>query len=262
MLIDRAIPFSFLISRSSNRRVCQLASTDFADSKSTDSVTCQDVTSQATCKRIYSSLHNGETQQIRRRRKEQHFNKSDVSNSNIISDVSTDKTMSPQRIHKPGTSTDSHYRSYYRRYHYASQETVWQPLSSLSLNQLIRQFEHSDLSGFSLSGSSQLRGVYADISILEYQLRLQALADIQSASDKELHLLLVLSPLSNSYIPIGTALTIAEKNLLSSESHLRWASQPACLYTQVFGEWEKKFTVQISLPNALPKALPALTFKR
>ncbi|MEL7069017.1 MAG: hypothetical protein ABG776_18165 [Cyanobacteria bacterium J06555_13] len=35
-----------------------------------------------------------------------------------------------------------------------------------------------------------------------------------------------------------------------------------CLYTQIFGDWEKQFSVRVSLPNAVSLVLPSLTFAR
>ena len=81
-----------------------------------------------------------------------------------------------------------------------------------------------------------------NIAIAEYRLRLHALVCpretfLGSQLDEGLSLLLILGPIANSYLPIGTELTITENNLLHSGQNLRWTSQPICLYTQVFGDW-------------------------
>ncbi len=117
-------------------------------------------------------------------------------------------------------------------------------------------------------------GVYTDFSIAEYQLRLYALtwavsADAESADAEpvaaesaELSLFLILGPIKGSYLPLGTRLTVKENHLLSTEPHLRWTAHPAYLYTQVFGLWEERLTVEVLLPNTRPLTLPPLNFQQ
>jgi len=143
-----------------------------------------------------------------------------------------------------------------------SMTASWLPLPTPDLSSLIERF-----GGTEVQCPADSRGVYADLTVGEYRLRLNALVWSEAVpdglvEDSELSLLLVLSPMGQSYLPIGTELTITENNLLHSGQNLRWTGQPTCLYTQVFGDWEKKFTVGVLLPNALPKMLPPLTFER
>ncbi|MEL6551961.1 MAG: hypothetical protein AAFQ63_00670 [Cyanobacteria bacterium J06621_11] len=177
--------------------------------------------------------------------------------------------------HARGPANHRYSNHRYYRYQQMNQSPVWQTMPALSMRNLVEQFEQAGI--FDEGCEASHRGVYADVSIGEYRLRLQSLAWSQpalphaistaktaqeAAADSDLKLLLVLSPMADSYLPIGTSLTITENNLLHSAPHLQWASHPNCLYTQVFGDWEKKFTVKIVLPNALPKTLPSLTFPR
>ena len=153
----------------------------------------------------------------------------------------------------------------YHRFSKMSQAPVWQTMSASSLRCLIEQFASTDVGNLETLQRREPRGVYSDMVIGEHSLRLQALVwpiDDQTtlSSERESSLLLILSPTVGSYLPIGSSLTVAENNLLHSAPHIRWASHPSCLYTQVFGDWRKQFTVKILLPNALPKTLPALSF--
>lgn len=132
------------------------------------------------------------------------------------------------------------------------------------------------------------KGVYADIATGEYRFRLYAVTDAavtdeysdDKASDDRTHdpasgsvsgsafssvevtpnLWLILKPLANSYLPIGTQLIMQEASLLNSEPVLRWATSPTCLYTQVYGNWQEKFTVDVWLPTAGKISLPPLMF--
>lgn len=189
-----------------------------------------------------------------------------------------DRELDLDRSHHARGLANHRYSNHrYYRYQQMNQSPVWQTMPALSVRNLVEQFEQAGI--FDEGCEVSPRGVYADVSIGEYRLRLQSLAWSQpvcsnvaytaqtnttqaAATDAELKLLLVLSPMAGSYLPIGTSLTITENNLLHSAPHLQWASHPNCLYTQVFGDWEKKFTVKIVLPNALPKTLPSLTFPR
>ncbi len=110
---------------------------------------------------------------------------------------------------------------------------------------------------------SETTGLYSDLSIAEYRLRMYALVwGIENLSDSDLSLFLILEPIEGSYLPLGTRLTVKENNLLLAEPSLQWTNFPTYLYTQVFGSWEEKFTVEILLPNARPFELPPLTFNQ
>lgn len=76
----------------------------------------------------------------------------------------------------------------------------------------------------------------------------------------ELSLFLVLGPIAGSYLPMGSQLSVKENNLLMADQTLQWMSNPSYLYTQVFGSWDKKFTVEILLPQTRSFVLPPLTF--
>lgn len=129
----------------------------------------------------------------------------------------------------------------------------------------------------------QPKGVYADIVMGEYRFRLYAVTDAAvtaeysddgafgsssgsssgSAFDSaeiSPNLLLILKPVASSYLPIGTQLVVQEDNLLNSEPVLRWATSPTCLSTQVYGNWQAQFTVDVWLPTAGKISLPPLTF--
>lgn len=152
-------------------------------------------------------------------------------------------------------------RREYGRNRFRQKPAAWQPLPTAELAELIRRFEGAD----EIVCWGDVRGVFVDIAIAEYRLRLHTLVCpretfLGSQLDEGLGLLLILGPIANSYLPIGTELTITENNLLHSGQNLRWMSQPVCLYTQVFGDWEKRFTVQVRLPNGAFITLPPLTF--
>ena len=141
----------------------------------------------------------------------------------------------------------------------------WNPMTAHTVSSLVQQFAHRTKETGSLQGQ---RGVYADLRIGEYRLRLQALAWSKAGmskavlTDRELNLLLLLGPIANSYLPVGSELTVTENNLRHVGQSLCWSSSPTCLYTQIFGDWEKQFSVQVSLPNAMSLVLPSLTFSR
>jgi hypothetical protein len=122
---------------------------------------------------------------------------------------------------------------------------------------LIRRFDPNEV-----MFPPETSGVYIDLSIAEYKLRLYALTWIATpAAELEgLGLFLILGPVQGSYLPIGTRLTVKENNLLLTEPNLRWTAYPTYLYTQVFGLWEEKLTVEVLLPNTCPFALPPLNF--
>jgi hypothetical protein len=130
---------------------------------------------------------------------------------------------------------------------------------------------------------AETTGVYIDLSIAEYQLRLYVLTwvagtskqttseqatseqatseKIEPAQLKPLSLFLILGPIKGSYLPIDTQLRVKENNLLLSDPHLRWTAHPAYLYTQVLGLWEEQLTVEVLLPNRHPLALPPINFQ-
>ncbi|MEM9089490.1 MAG: DUF1822 family protein [Cyanobacteria bacterium P01_F01_bin.53] len=120
----------------------------------------------------------------------------------------------------------------------------------------------SRLEGSELVVDPDASGLYTDFSITEYKLRLYALIWAVDASEtSELSLVLILGPIAGSYLPMGTQISVKEKNLLVAEQNLRWTSNPTYLYTQVFGSWEEQFTIEIFLPNARPFSLSPLVFK-
>lgn len=159
--------------------------------------------------------------------------------------------------------------------------TAWRPLSAKALSAealsaealstevlppLPASFEQAVIEGY-----ESFCGVYSDLAIAEHRLRLHALiepktggeSDIQLSAEASLarlepKLLLALSPLGNSYLPIGTELTIAENNLLHSGQNMRWANSSTYLYTQVFGDWTRQFTPVVRLPKRLPVKLSPL----
>lgn len=123
---------------------------------------------------------------------------------------------------------------------------------------------------------SRPKGVYADIATGEYCFRLYAVTDAVvtaehgddraydsafGSAEMTPNLLLILKPLANSYLPIGTQLIVQENNLLNSEPVLSWATSPTCLHTQVYGNWQDQFTVDVWLPTAAKISLPPLTFE-
>lgn len=125
------------------------------------------------------------------------------------------------------------------------------------LSELLNRFSATDI-----AFPAKTSGLYTDLAIAEYSLRLYALVwATEALSESELSLFLMLEPIEGSYLPLGTRLTVKENNLLLAEPNLRWTNFPTYLYTQVFGSWEEKFTVEILLPNARPFELPPLTFK-
>lgn len=152
-------------------------------------------------------------------------------------------------------------RREYGRNRFRQKPAAWQPLPTAELAELIRRFEGAD----EIVCWGDVRGVFVDIAIAEYRLRLHALVCpretfLGSQLDEGLSLLLILGPIANSYLPIGTELTVTENNLLNSGQSLCWTSQPACLYTQVFGDCANQFTVRIKLPNGGSVTLSSLTF--
>jgi hypothetical protein len=143
-----------------------------------------------------------------------------------------------------------------------------------SLTALLDQFHATDI-----AFPPETSGVYTDLAIAEYKLRLYALvwsvtgaakapveapveALIDTSEETDLSLFLILGPVEGSYLPMGTRLTVKENNLLLTDQNLRWTSHPTYLYTQVFGAWKEKFTVEVLLPNARPILLPPLAFEQ
>lgn len=107
-------------------------------------------------------------------------------------------------------------------------------------------------------------GVYMDVAISEYRLRLFVLARTidfseKSAAQKSINLLLLLQPIASSYLPIGTTLILREQDSLYAEPTLQWASDPAYLFSQVLVSQEAQLTVEIHLPDARSAVLPSLT---
>ncbi|MEL6900294.1 MAG: hypothetical protein AAFP07_05035 [Cyanobacteria bacterium J06606_4] len=112
------------------------------------------------------------------------------------------------------------------------------------------------------AGSAQ-QGVYADVAIADYQLRLFAIARMMDFSDKaaprSANLLLLLQPIASSYLPIGTTLTLRTQDSLSVEPTLQWSSRPIYLFSRVLVSRETQLTVEIHLPDAQSVVLSPLT---
>ncbi len=127
------------------------------------------------------------------------------------------------------------------------------------LTALLNRFDPAEI-----SFPPEISGVYTDFSVAEYQLRLYALTwgSTAPAESDERSLFLILGPIKGSYLPIGTRLSVKENHLLLTEPNLRWTAYPAYLYTQVFGLWEEKLTVEVLLPNTYPLTLPPLNFQQ
>jgi hypothetical protein len=110
---------------------------------------------------------------------------------------------------------------------------------------------------------SETRGSYSDLSIAEYRLRFCALVwNVNHHPDTDSKLFLILGPIQGSYLPMGTRINVKEGNLLLAQPVFQWANSPAYLYTQVFGSWNERFTVEILLPNARPLILPSLHYRQ
>ena len=136
-----------------------------------------------------------------------------------------------------------------------------QPAASEDASEELKALR-SRLEGGDLVIDPDASGLYTDFSITEYKLRLYALIWAVDASEtSELSLVLILGPIAGSYLPMGTQISVKEKNLLVAEQNLRWTSNPTYLYTQVFGSWEEQFTVEIFLPSARPFSLSPLVFE-
>ena len=123
------------------------------------------------------------------------------------------------------------------------------------LNTLLMQFSAADFDPDQVIFPEQTDGVYTDLAIAEYRLRVYAM--VHSSADVS-SLFLILGPLAGSYLPMGSRLSVREQNLLLSEPRLHWAQRSTYVHTQVFGNWEEKFTIEIVLPNARPKVLAPL----
>lgn len=121
---------------------------------------------------------------------------------------------------------------------------------------LLSRFSAADFDPENVIFPEETSGVYTDITIAEHQLRVYAM--VHSAAPP-LSLFLILGSLKGSYLPMGSRLTVNEQNLLLSEQVLHWTEHSTYLYTQVFGNWEEKFTIEIVLPNKHPKVLAPLT---
>ena len=140
-------------------------------------------------------------------------------------------------------------------------EVIAPPKQFVELSQLSNLL--SKFSSTDVVFPQETTGLYSDLSIAEHRLRMYALVwGIEGLNESDLSLFLILEPIEGSYLPLGTRLTVKENNLLLAEPNLQWTNFPTYLYTQVFGSWEEKFTVEIVLPNARPFALPPLTFKQ
>ncbi len=144
---------------------------------------------------------------------------------------------------------------------------AWTPLSTGVIDgpspegELVTLLNRLDPLEISAPPNAVVNGVYSDLAIAEYRLRLYALVrSTVQAAESSLSLFLVLGPIQGSYLPIETRLSVQENNLLLTEANHKWISHPAYLYTQVFGTWEEKFTVEVLLPNARPLTMPPLSF--
>ncbi len=131
------------------------------------------------------------------------------------------------------------------------------PLERSHLNNILNRFNPTEI-----EFPPETSGVYTDLAIAEYKLRMYALAwtAIEAIVGPSLSVFLILEPIEGSYLPMDTRLTVKENNLLVDEPNLRWTNHPTYLYTQVFGAREEEFTVEILLPNAHPYELPSLMF--
>jgi hypothetical protein len=110
---------------------------------------------------------------------------------------------------------------------------------------------------------SETHGSYSDLSIAEYRLRFYALVWTAAPNvDAESKLFLILGPVYGSYLPMGTRINVKECNLLLAQPTFQWANSPTYVYTQVFGSWNERFTVEILLPNARPLTLPSLHYRQ
>lgn len=104
---------------------------------------------------------------------------------------------------------------------------------------------------------SETIAAYTQLSIQDQQFRLYALAWATAGTD-EMSLHLVLQPLAGSYVPLGTVLSVTERDLSNAGQKVRWSSRPVYLYTQILGEWASQFSVKVSFPEAFPVSLSPL----
>lgn len=151
-----------------------------------------------------------------------------------------------------------------------SQATIAQPLTGTTqhtdseavIAALLASFSAADFDPDNVVFPDDTSGVYADLSIAEYKLRVYAMMHLAPLNPGEVDasLFLVLGSLKGSYLPVGSRLTVTEKSLLLTEPGLHWTEHSTYVYTQVFGDWQEKFTIEIGLPNARPKVLSPLTF--
>ena len=123
---------------------------------------------------------------------------------------------------------------------------------------LLNRFSAADFDPESVAFPEGTDGVYTDLVIAEHRLRVYAMVHSAQAQRS---LFLILGSIKDSYLPMGSRLTVSEKNLLLSVPGLHWSERSTYIYTQVFGDWEEKFTIEIELPNAHPKLLAPLTLK-
>lgn len=131
--------------------------------------------------------------------------------------------------------------------------------SETFITDLLQQFSSADFEPSAIAFPADVCGIYTDIQVLEHQLRAYA---IVSLSERAPSLFLILGPRGGSYLPMGSRLSVSENNLLLSEQGTFWTESSTYIYTQVFGNWEEKFTISVLLPNARLKVLAPLMFDR
>jgi len=127
--------------------------------------------------------------------------------------------------------------------------------SEAVIDSILHQFSASGFDPDSIAFTDETDGMYTDISIAEHRLRVYAIVDLAPQTSS---LFLILGSLKGSYLPMGSRLSVRENHLLLAEQRLHWTEQSAFVYTQVFGSWQEKFTIEIVLPNAHPKVLAPL----
>ncbi|MFK8186712.1 MAG: hypothetical protein AB8B99_25330 [Phormidesmis sp.] len=132
------------------------------------------------------------------------------------------------------------------------------PDADAAMAALLARFSAADFDPDNVVFPDETSGVYTDVTITEYRLRVYAVMHLGESTSS---LFLILGSLKGSYLPVGSRVSVKEQHLLLSDPGLHWTEHSTYVYTQVFGDWKEQFTIEIVLPNARPKVLAPLAFK-
>ena len=109
----------------------------------------------------------------------------------------------------------------------------------------------------------EARGACQDLHLANHELRLFVVtwASEETLGTPEWNLLLVLGALPNNYLPQGLKLKLKQNDTLLDERVVAEDTADSYLYTQVIGELDEQFTINVKLSNGETVTFPNFAFE-